>query len=573
MKISFKDEIKTENKVTAQEIIDILLNTKEIADIEEFLNPQLPIRLSLFEFNNAYKKKGQRVVALLKKIRKENQTVVVYSDYDADGITGAAILWETLHLLGFKTMPYVPHRKQEGYGFSIKGIDNVKKQFDPALIISVDHGITAKEKISYAKSIGIPIIITDHHVKPEKLPTDAVAIFHVPELSGSGVAYFFAKMIFDHLKDEHPKGIHSQLDTLKMNFQTDYVALAAIGTIADLVPLIGASRSIVKHGLEAFSRTKRVGLRAILEEADIKNKKITPYEIGFIIAPRINAVGRLEHAIDALRLLCTNDEHKARELAHKVGGKNRERQDLVTAAVNEAKAMVANSKLSNSKTKKLIILSSYTWHEGIIGLIASKIVEEYYRPTIVLTTSDTLQGFLKGSARSVPALHITDFLRSLKKHLIDVGGHKGAAGFTMKSEELSSFIKNAQKKARKLLSEQDLERTIEVDLKIPLSKITSALVHSLETLAPFGIGNPTPTFLSEVVPVQAGIFGKTNNHLRLLVQDKEKKAPPLELIGFSMAKIFQQLEKETKMDIVYTLDINRWNGNEKIRGIIRYLSR
>ncbi len=339
MKITFKHEVKTDNKINAKFLIELLLKNRQIKNVKEFLNPPHPSKIKLTDFG--FKKEIKASLKLLEKIKKNNEMIVVYTDYDADGITGGAILWETLNLLGFNVMPYVPHRKLEGYGFSKKGIDAVKKQFNPALIISVDHGITAWDKVKYAKSLGIPIIITDHHLKPEKLPDEALAIFHIPELSGSGVAYFFAKAIFEHFKSQSrkeniPEVLHekssnftSGVKALEANFNNDYLTLASIGTIADLVPLLGPSRSIVKHGLEAFSSIKRVGIKHILREAGIEGKKITPYDIGFIIAPRINAVGRLEHAIDALRLLCTKREDKAYELANKVGGKNRERQDLV----------------------------------------------------------------------------------------------------------------------------------------------------------------------------------------------------------------------------------------------------
>jgi single-stranded-DNA-specific exonuclease len=455
-------------------------------------------------------------------------------------------------------MPYVPHRKLEGYGLSVKGIDNVKKQFNPALIISVDHGITAKEKISYAKSLGISVIVTDHHLKPENLPTDAVAIFHIPELSGAGVAYFFAKQIFQNFKLQI-----TNYKLLEENFKNDYLALASIGSIADLVPLVGSSRCLVKYGLEAFAKVKRHGLRHILKEAGIEGRKITPYEIGFIIAPRINAVGRLEHAIDALRLLCTTNEERAYQLAYQVGSKNIERQTMVEDAIKEARLRLGASADKPKKLPKILFLVSDKWHEGIIGLIASKIAEEYYRPTIVLTESD---GFLKGSARSIPSFHITNFLRGLKKYLIDVGGHKGAAGFTMDKKNLTTFETAASKVVNKLIKEKDLERKIEADLKIPLSKINLSLTKSLEKLQPFGIGNPTPTFYSRAEIIDAKMFGKKTEHLKIYVKDKDSF--PLELVSFNAAQQFTSLSRGKTIDLVYSLEINRWGGQEKVRGKI-----
>ncbi|MEK7109624.1 MAG: DHH family phosphoesterase, partial [Patescibacteria group bacterium] len=457
MKISFKNEIKLEDKINPKLIIDLILKLRNIKDINQFLNPPSPLSLILEDFG-PYKKSFAKVLKILREIKEKNQMIVVYTDYDADGITGGAILWETLHLLGFKVMPYVPHRKLEGYGLSKIGIDNVKKKFDPALIISVDHGITKVEEIKYAASLGIKVIVTDHHLKGDKIPKEAEAIFHIPVLSGSGVAYFFAKEIFNVFASVKTQNFAS----LRNNFKTDYLTLASIGTIADLVPLVGPSRSLVKHGLETFNKVKRFGIKHILKQAGIEDKKITPYEVGFMIAPRINAIGRLEHAIDALRLLCTNDEKKAYALAHKIGNVNVERQELVEKSVTEAKKMLDVETPHGASLPKIIILVSEHWHEGIIGLIASKIAEEFYRPTFVLTKTN---GGYKGSARSIPSFHVTDFLRSLKKNLIDVGGHKQAAGFTLEKNQLDSFCSAVQKLSLKLIKDKDLEKKIEADLK------------------------------------------------------------------------------------------------------------
>ncbi len=547
MKIIFKHEIKPGDKIDSKILKDLILKHRQIKNIKEFLNPLPPLSISLLDFGPKYKLYLIKVVKLLKEIKKNNQMIVVYTDYDADGITGGAILWETLHLLGFKAMPYVPDRKKEGYGFSITGIDNVIKEFSPALIISVDHGITKIKEVAYAKSKGIKVIVTDHHLKADKTPK-ADAVFHIPALSGSGVAYFFAKELFKEFKSQTTRD-----SLLTGNFLTDYLALASIGTIADLVPLIGPSRSIVKYGLEVFSKVKRFGIKHILRQAGISDKKITPYEVGFIIAPRINAVGRLHHAIDALRLLCTTDEKKAFDLAQKVGLTNTERQDLVKKSVEEALAKIPKPPIS-----KIIVLVSDHWNEGIIGLIASKVSEQFYRPAIVLTKND---GFYKASARSIPSFHITNFLRSLKKFLVDVGGHAQAAGFTISKEKLEKFIKEAEKQADKLIKDKDLERMITADIKIPVSKINIEMVKDLESLEPFGIGNPKPTFLSETELTGAQLFGKTNTHLKVFIGS-------LELIAFNKADKFNELSRGEKIKIVYTLEIDRWNGREKLRGKI-----
>ena len=556
MQITFKNEIKSEENISNDEIVDLILKSRQIKNKNEFINPPSPLTLSLNDFG-PYKKSFEKVIKILNEIKEKKQMIVVYTDYDADGITGGAILWETLYLLGFKVMPYVPHRKFEGYGFSKKGIDNVKKQFDPVLIISVDHGITKIEEIKYAKELGIKIIITDHHLKGEKLPkTDGT--FHIPALSGSGVAYFFAKEIFSCFAAKDTN--YPQLTT---NFSTDYLTLAAIGTIADLVPLTGPSRSVVKYGLEAFSKIKRFGIKHILKQAGIEDKKITPYEVGFMIAPRINAIGRLEHAIDALRLLCTNDEKKAYDLSQKIGNINIERQELVEKSVTEARKKINDLKLF---TNRIIILVSEHWNEGIIGLIASKIAEEFYRPTLVLTKTND---HYKGSARSIPSFHITEFLRSLKKNLIDVGGHKQAAGFTLEKNQLDEFTKNAQKLAEKIIKDKDLEKKIIADLKIPISRINLELVNSIAILEPFGIGNPKPTFYSEGILTGSQLLGKTQKHLKIFISDLEinnHKTNYLEFLAFNQADKFKDLFRGQKINVTYLLDINQWNNKKTVQG-------
>ncbi len=558
MKITVKHEFRPGDKINNETIIDLLLKNRQIKDVEEFLNPLSPLKIHLADFG--FKKEREKTIKLLGKVKKNEETIVVYTDYDADGITGGAVLWETLHLLGFKVMPYVPHRQLEGYGFSVKGIDTVKKEFNPSLIISVDHGISAQEKIKYAKSLGIDVIVTDHHLKPDKIPEDAYAIFHIPALSGSGVAYFFAKEIFEHFKS-----LTTNYQLLATYFKSDYLALSSIGSIADLVPLIGPTRSLVKHGLDAFNGCKRIGLKHIIKEAGIDGRKITPYEIGFIIAPRINAVGRLEHAINALRLLCTNNDDTAHKLASQVGVTNRERQNMVTKAVEEAKKMV--KKQYGGNLPKIIILENKNWHEGIIGLIASKMAENYYRPTIVMTDSD---GFMKGSARSIPSFHITNFLRDNKKYLIDIGGHKGAAGFTMEKEKYNDFVTAVGKSSKKLIDDKDLEKTIEADLKLPVTKATAKLALTMEKLQPFGIGNPQPVFLSRVEIMDAKLFGKKQEHVKIYVKDTEENSFPLELVSFYNPDLFMKLSPGQVTDVIYNLQLDRWNGSERARGKVIY---
>lgn len=570
MKIEWKQRLVADDKISNKEIIDLLLKNRNIADGESFLHPPHPRYLTFDSFH--LKTAFQKTIRFLEEIYEKKQKIVVYTDYDADGITGGTILWETLHLLGFDVSPYVPHRQNEGYGFSVKGIDSVIEEFNPTLIISVDHGISAKKQIEYAASKGLKIIVTDHHLKPEDPPTSAFTIFHIPELSGSGVAYLFAKEIFDHFasKKTGEKNVRaSEYKLLTSHFNSDYIALASIGTVADLVPLIGPSRSIVYHGLATFPEVARHGIRAIIRQAGIEEKVITPYEIGFMIAPRINAVGRLTHAIDALRLLCTKSDDKAKMLAAQVGDTNKARQDLVEVAVKEAVDYVEKLLVkSGNILPQLLIVANPNWNEGIIGLIASKLTEKYNRPTIVMTKSGD---DWKGSARSFNDFHLTNFLRSQSKLMRGVGGHKLAAGFSVEEKHKDILIAKLEEEAKRILKAEDLERTIEADIHIPLSKIKISLAKDIEVLAPFGMGNPHPKFVSVVSVIDKKLFGKKNEHVKLIVKDVDSYSFPLEMLAFYKVEEYKNIEKGQKLQIIYELDINKWNGRETLRGRIVFI--
>lgn len=558
MKIDYKVEI--EKDLDADEIVDIILKSRNIKDVPKFLNPNPPFDFSLSDFE-INKKDISNMIGILKTIKTSRSSIVVYMDYDADGITGGTILWETLYLLGFNVMPYVPHRKNEGYGFSKTGIDNVKSSCNPSLIFSVDHGICAKSEVSYAKKLGIDIIVTDHHQKQDnKHPKDAVGIFHIPSLSGSGTAYVVAKEIFENFKANS-----KHADLLCRYFKSEYLALAAIGTVADLVPLIGNSRSIVLYGLKAFGKKIRPGIAELIRQANIEDKLITPYDIGFILAPRINAIGRLEHAIDALRLLCTKDNARAKKLASYASNVNTDRQNLVKQQFEEAEAMVKKMK----QIPKIIILYSPNWHEGVIGLIAGKILEQYYRPAIIMTENN---GVYKASVRSIVGFNITKFLKLFEKYLINYGGHAAAAGFSLEKSKAKEFIKAAQIKADTMLKDDLLVRRIEADLKMSISQISKKLIQALEKLEPFGIGNPKPKFYSTGIIAGIRQLGASGDHLKLTVKDpKELRNVPVEMIAFKQGKKYKELSEKQEIQIVYNLDLNKWGGVEKPQGIVSFI--
>ena len=540
------------SQLTDEEIIQVLLKNRGIAskkEIEQFLKPADPytltakdVGISTTELNKALVRIKQAIIG--------KETVVVYADYDADGITAGTIMWETLHKLGLKVFPYIPHRVEEGYGFSIKGIDAVKQTYNPQLIISVDHGITAAEKIAYAHSLGIEVIVTDHHVKPDQLPR--CPLVHTTNLCGAGVAWFLA---FSLLKTT---------DLFTEVYRQELLALVTMGTVADMVPLAGASRSIVKYGIVALNKTKRVGLLALIADAGLEIGTIGTYEISHILAPRLNAMGRLVHGLDALRLLCTNQKGKAEELAHKLGLTNRERQIMTEETVLHAKDRVA-AELITSEKKKLLFVSHDEYNLGVIGLVAGKLVEAYYLPAIVVARGEQIS---KASARSISGFNIIEAIRSNNELLIDAGGHPMAAGFTVATEQLSLLQQKLEAFAAAKLTPELLARTLKVDLELPLEIVNLDLVAKIQILSPFGVGNPEPLFVTHNLEIlETRLVGRDRKHLKLRLRPvgSLQKLSAVEAIGFNMGDLYEKIPSGTTIDAAYTIENNFWNGQESLQ--------
>ncbi len=515
-------------------------------EIDVFLTPPNPITLSAKDVGIDAKQLSTAVKRIVKAIQKK-ESIVVYADYDADGITAGAVMWETLWELGARVMPYIPHRVDEGYGLSQKGIDAVREQFDPTLIITVDHGITAREMVEYAKKFGIEVIISDHHVKPEKVPD--TTIVHTTELAGSGVSWFLAKEVFAALRAE---------DKGQM---TELLALTTIGTIADLVPLVGPNRSIVKFGLVALSKTKRVGIRALMTDAAIDTQTITPYSVSHALAPRLNAMGRIEHALDALRLLCTKQADKAGVLATQLGLTNKQRQQMTEDYTTHALNSLIPSRDAGTM-KKLLFVYDQSYNQGVIGLVAGRLVEQYYRPAIVLAVGEE---FSKASARSVAGFNIIEAIREATDLLVDAGGHPMAAGFTVATKNLTLLKERLEALGEKALNEDILTRKLRVDAEVPLNVATEQLWKAIQQLQPFGVGNPEPVLVSRNVMIKdVRLVGATKKHLKLSIMDGGTRKQ-YDGIGFNMSEHYAQLQSGAPVDIAYSLDMNEWNGSKKLQ--------
>lgn len=528
--------------------MDILLKNRGIKtakDKKEFLNPIDPMRITLKSIGVKISEVNKAIVRI-KKAKKNGEHVIVYGDYDADGITGTATMWETLHTLGIFVLPHIPERFSEGYGLNLESVKKLKKE-DPklGLIITVDHGITAGKKVLEVKKMGIDMIITDHHQKGNE-KTKPLALIYTDKIGGSALSWFFCREISKKFK----------LSAVEEKLQ-----LAVIGTIADQIPLLGPNRSIVKFGIEELRKTQRPGLLALFNEARVEKVDVGPYEIGFMIAPRINSMGRLKHGLESLRMLCTKDLRKAREIARNIGTTNSERQRIV-----EEVAVHALSQTKGKGNQSVIVLASEKYHEGVIGLAAAKLVEKYYRPAIVLSQKGHIA---KASARSIHGFNIIEAIRTLEGLYIEGGGHPMAAGFSIETSKIDLFSRRINSYAKNLLTEEVLLRKLKIDLRIAFSQVNADLLEIVKEFEPTGLGNPTPTFVTvDAEIMDAKPVGREAKHLRLRLRQGEYI---FDSIFFGGGEMYSKLAPDKKVSVAYQLDENVWNGNRSLQLKIRDL--
>lgn len=527
-----------------KKLVEVLLANRGITSREDIKNfIKADIKSVGLESSGIDKKEYLKFEKRIDSAIKNEERIVIFGDYDVDGICASAILWETLFSKTKKVTPYIPDRLEEGYGLSIKGIDSVLgNNPDTKIIITVDNGIVAYEAVKYAKEKGIDVIVTDHHVKGGKSP-DAFCILHTTSLCGAGIAWVLSA----ELQFETKEKIYEKLE------------LAALATVADLVPLIGDNRAIVKAGLEILRNTKRAGLIELLKDAQIEKEDVKVYTIGHIIAPRLNATGRIQSAMNSLRLICTTNEKKARELAGMLSNVNKDRQDLTQDSVEHAKMLSIDTNYSN----KIIVVSDESYNQGIIGLIASRLVENYYKPSFAIAKGEILS---KGSARSITGVNIIELLRSVGDVLDEAGGHPMAAGFSIKTEKIDEFILALSKKAEKIVTDELLKRYLTIDMYLPFQALTFELYDQIMKLEPFGMANQEPVFATKKVMMQeVRKIGKEKTHLKLKL---EKDGKVFDAVAFRFADKLE-IDEGDQVDIAYTLDDNKWNGKISLQLKIR----
>jgi len=521
------------------DIVRLLLRNRGIRNErqrKEFLNPPLPNKLTLKKLKIS-EVGMKRAVSRIKKAVKDKEKIVIYGDYDADGICATAILWEGLRSLGGDVLAYIPERFSEGYGLNEQSVRKLKEKHpDIGLIITVDNGIVSARQVEKVKKLGIDVVITDHHQKGKRLP-QAQAIIHTTEIGGAGIAWVLAREL----------GEDGGLE------------LAAIGTVADQLPLIGANRSFVKHGLKVLNKTERPGLLALFNEAGIRKGSIGTYEIGFLIAPRINAAGRLQHGIDSFNLLCASDQQEANELALHLGKVNTERQKIVESVVLHAERFV-----KGRSWKGAILLGHERYHEGVIGLAAARLVGKYYRPAIVLSKGKKLS---KASARSIPGFNIIEVIQKLDYLIEGGGGHPMAAGFTIQTSRIAEFSQKLDEISAPLLTNEVLVRKLKIDLELDFSQLNWKLLKAISLFEPTGIGNPSPLFVTrEVKVVEARQVGAEGKHLKLRLENRGKI---FDAIAFGLGYFFPELFPGQAVDVVFGLEENFWNNRRSLQLKIR----
>lgn len=527
---SHKSELKINN------LIPLLLKNRGLItkkQQDDFLHPNIK---KVTPKNVGIKSKElEKAIERIKKAIKEKQQIIVFGDYDVDGIAGTAILWETLNFMNANVMPYIPHRVEEGYGLSQKGIENILINFPKtSLIITVDNGIVANKAIDFANKKNIDVIITDHHTLGKNIPK-AYAIIHTTKLCGTGVAWLLSK----NLK----------------KYENDHLALVALATVSDLVPLLGANRDVLVEGLRVLQKTKRPGIIEICKEAGIRQEEIGVYEIGHIIAPRINAMGRIAQPMDSLRLLCTKDKLKAKVMAEKLSLTNKDRQQLTFSLSEHAIGSVKGN------DAKLLFVAHKTYDEGVIGLVAGKLVESYYKPSIVVAIGEKIS---KASARSIAGFNIIDFIRGSEHLLINAGGHPMAAGFTVETEKIVVLKKHFEERVGKLISSDLLIRKLKIDCELPLEFVNLDLHQKLQILSPFGMGNPEPVFLSkDVMVANVKTVGRDNSHLKLELKNTSESK--VSAIAFGMGERLEELRQSKSIDIAYSIDENIWNSKKYLQ--------
>ncbi len=555
MSLKSRGEWNFPKKKKINDILEYILKSREIKNSEHFLSPSLddiPDSSSLFDSMSA----ARLIIESVNKGKK----IVIHGDFDSDGICATSLLWDFLYreLSEFlekkvDVIPYIPNRIEQGYGLTEDSLKDVL-ELGGELLISVDCGVRDEKLINKYKKKNLSVIITDHHQPPEDLsPELSYPLVHqmypnheypFTQICGTAVVFL--------LIQEIRKQVGMNYSISPDSKGLDLVALA---TVTDLMPLTGINRIFVSYGLKQIATGSREGLRQLCLRAGINFKDINSYHLGYLIGPRINAAGRIGSPMNAVKLLVSNNEKTCNEISSELDQLNFQRQKLTQDIKEQAEEQITN------KNQRLLFLLGENWHEGVIGLVAGKLLEEFHIPVIVATHNGDL---IKGSARSIKGFNITEALSKFDKYLDRFGGHELAAGFTAKVDTIDEFIAKFVNYAGEVITDEMLISKLKVDLLLESDQINKKLLDDLSLLEPFGYGNPRPTIcLSNLVVYRKTVMGKEENHFKLVVQGKGLDMLTVVLFGAGEDK--DEIEKDSIIDVVGYPDLNIWNGNENVQ--------
>ena len=555
MSLKSRGEWNLPKEKKINDILEYILKSREIKDSEHFLSPSLddiPDPSSLFDSMSA----ARLIIESVNRGKK----IVIHGDFDSDGICATSLLWDFLYreLSEFlekkvDVIPYIPNRIEQGYGLTEDSLKDVL-ELGGELLISVDCGVRDEKLIAKYQKKNLSVIITDHHQPPEDLSLElSYPLVHqmypnheypFTQICGTAVVFLLIQEIRKQVGMDYIISIESK--------GLDLVALA---TVTDLMPLTGINRIFVSYGLKQIATGSREGLRQLCLRAGINFKDINSYHLGYLIGPRINAAGRIGSPMNAVKLLVSNNEKTCNEISSELDQLNFQRQKLTQDIKEQAEEQITN------KNQRLLFLLGENWHEGVIGLVAGKLLEEFHVPIIVATHNGDL---IKGSARSIKGFNITEALSKFDKYLDRFGGHELAAGFTAKVDTIDEFIAKFVNYAGEVITDEMLISKLKVDLLLESDQINKKLLDDLSLLEPFGYGNPRPTIcLSNLVVYRKTVMGKEENHLKLVV--KGNGIDMLTVVLFGAGEDKDEIEKDSIIDVVGYPDLNIWNGNENVQ--------
>lgn len=539
------------NELGISSLIAQLLLNRGIVDpvkAREFLAPNLEQLHDPFLFRDM-----ERAVSRLRQAMADRETVLIYGDYDVDGITSTTLMIRILNkYFSGRLLYYIPKRLEEGYGLHLSSLEKAVAK-GVKLIITVDCGISALEEAAFLKGQGVDLIITDHHEPQEILP-EAYAIidpkvgdeqYPFSQLAGVGVAFKFLQGLAQWMP-EISSELFSNLD------------LVAFGTVADIVPLLEENRILVKYGLQQLNRTQNIGLRSLIEVAGLKGREINSGHIGYVLAPRINAAGRMGNSSIGVKLFLTKDPGQGWQYAKSLEQENQTRQEIEMMVLEDAQAQIRSD--PRWATEHALVLAGEGWHLGVIGIVASKLVDMYHKP-VILIGMDGEEG--RGSGRSIAGFNLFEGIEHCGGHLTRFGGHEFAAGLSLRRDQFSAFKNQFLQVANERLTDEDLLPVLQIESLIDLSNATLDLVRELTQLAPCGSCNPTPVLACEALDlVDFRYVGENGKHLKVKVRDEYVIR---EGIGFNLGAVYQELSAATEVDLAFSLEENIWNGSASVQ--------